>query len=226
MSFNDNFVTFLSDYQGGMSQFQDDYLVTVRAGLTNYGMYKQALREMMTRFRSIAQAYHTSELLEIEIDEMIEQAETAQGYELRRIKSELKYKRVSMVFERKRVSELESELSRFWQQAAHLKPIVGELTPGRRREYEREYWDALLTERFVLSGGIPGDKLLRDVGAMPTDLRREMILKYDPANYPELRANYLTRELPTLDDIPLVDGRMDREQIENILSSGVFEIEG
>jgi hypothetical protein len=225
MTTADQFIEFLSDYQGGMSQFQDDYLVTVRAGLTNYGMYKQALREMMTRLRSIAQAYYTHEILDIEIAELMEQAEMAQGYELARIVAELKLKRVNSVFEQKRVSELEAELSRFWQQAHHFKALVGEITPERRRELENEYWDALLTERFVLSGGVPNDKLLRDVGSMPPTLRREMVLKYTPENYSVLRQQYLERELPALDNMPLIGERMDKEKIEKILSSGAFELE-
>ena len=63
----------LKDHQTGMSDFQDDYLVTAKSGGTAYGQYKQALRETYRRFRGLRELIYGDrgrKMLDIEIDEL------------------------------------------------------------------------------------------------------------------------------------------------------------
>jgi len=203
-------------------QFQDDYLVTARAGLTVYGQYRQAVRELMTRARSLAQSYKDAEMKRIDNDErrwkLDNGIEFDNDFEMRRMQLELDSDRFGLVFIEKRISELEVSFTRYWQQAEALKPLVGELTPAARREHERDYWVALLTERFVLSGGFMTDKLIRDMAAMPKETRNLLVETLDPANYDALKAVYLTSGPDDeFENLPLPDGRMDRKQIKALL---------
>lgn len=214
----DLFVTFLSDFQGGMSQFQDDYLVTVRAGLTDYGQYKQALREMMTRVRSLKQAYEDMELLRVDMDEwQHELSRLALGeFERRRHEIKLNGAKIDLVFIEKRISELEAEFSRFWQQAQVLKEKVGDLDPDKRRALEADYWKHLLLERYVIQQGRVDDKLLRDVAAMPGDVRAELLEAFC-APYVDVKQSYLEKADDWLEALSLPDGRMGRAEILALL---------
>lgn len=217
---NDLFVSFLEDYQGGMSHFQDDYLVTVRAGLTEYGQYKQALRELMTRIRSINQAYRDAALLRVDLAEWDHElgigTKPVTEFDRRRIEIQRDAARVDLVFLEKRVHELESEFARFWQQAEVLKERIGDLDPGKRRALEADYWMALLIERWVLNGGREDDKLLRDLAAMPAEVQ-EKLLKVFALPYLEAKEGYLTRDGDPFEGLPLPDGRMGREEIRALL---------
>ena len=73
----ENLKELLQDHQTGMSDFQDDYLVTARAGGTVYGQYKQSLRELYKRFRGLRELVYGEggqKLLDIEIEELQEEA--------------------------------------------------------------------------------------------------------------------------------------------------------
>jgi len=78
----------LDDHQTGMSQFQDDYFVTTRAGGTLYGQYKQSLRELYKRFRGLRELTCNQERLSIDIEELKEKIETAISFELKRAKED------------------------------------------------------------------------------------------------------------------------------------------
>lgn len=60
----------LKDHQDGHSDFQADYFITLRAGGTPYGCYKQALRELSKRCRGLRELHIQRKLLLLEITEL------------------------------------------------------------------------------------------------------------------------------------------------------------
>ena len=59
----------LKDHRPGMSQFQHDHFVTGMSSLTEYGQYKQSVRELYTRVCGLRDHAFAKETLEIEIEE-------------------------------------------------------------------------------------------------------------------------------------------------------------
>lgn len=220
MNLLEEFTVFLSDHQGGMSLFQDDYLVTARAGITAYGQYKQALRELMTRFASLEQTYTELAKMEVDIDELTYELSDPEMGEFNRRRKEIDQRslRTRRILLEKRKSELEVEFARFWQQAAAIRETLDDLTPERRYQYEIEYWDGLLTEQYVLSGGRVDDKLLRNLASMPHELRADLIERFQ-LPWVDLKEYYLNRgQGDGYKDLPLPDGRMNTELIKKLLA--------
>jgi len=140
----------LDDHQTGMSQFQDDYLVTTRAGGTLYGQYKQALRELYTRLRGLREATISREHLLIDIEELAEKKSKESGYTQRRAEVDYKHK-VMLLEEADRViKDTQREFTRFYQQADYLKKQLGDLTPEKRHKLDMEMWEFRIKEMAVI----------------------------------------------------------------------------
>jgi hypothetical protein len=84
-----------ADHQLYHSEFQMDNLITLRAGGTLYGQYKQALRELYKRYRGLKQLYGEKELLQVDIDELAEK-QSENMFEARRNKINHTQKVMSM----------------------------------------------------------------------------------------------------------------------------------
>ena len=74
----------LQDHQLFHSQFQQDYFITLKAGGTLYGQYKQALRELYKRFRGLRETICDKRIAEIKI-RRLEQEIEKQGRGLYRL---------------------------------------------------------------------------------------------------------------------------------------------
>lgn len=133
----------LADHEAGHSVFQMDYFITSKAGgMTAYGQYKQALRELHKRYAGLKELGFAKMKLNAKIEKL--------AYELTLEKADpFAYKRDSIKLERRQwqLSELENtiadtqrEYDHFAMQALALKEQVGELSPERRRELDAEMW--------------------------------------------------------------------------------------
>jgi hypothetical protein len=140
----------LDDHQTGMSQFQDDNLVTVRAGGTLYGQYKQALRELYKRFRGLRESTCERERLVIDIEELSEKILDCEGFEKRRAEVDYKHKVMLMEEANRAIMDTRREFTRFYQQAAYLKDQLGELTPEKRHKLDIEMWEFRIKEMAVI----------------------------------------------------------------------------
>jgi len=140
----------LDDHQTGMSQFQDDNLVTVRAGGTLYGQYKQALRELYKRFRGLRESTCERERLVIDIEELSEKILDCEGFEKRRSEVDYKHKVMLMEEANRAIMDTRREFTRFYQQAAYLKDQLGELTPEKRHKLDIEMWEFRIKEMAVI----------------------------------------------------------------------------
>lgn len=162
----------LDDNQSLHSDLQIDRFIILANGLTEYGCYKQALRELHSRFHILLG--HWLELEELRLDE-------ADAVELavdRRGQLSLAKIRLRIMGLESTASETRREFLRFLAHADHLKNIIGELTPEKRAEFEREYW----IENIRRLGPEHGSKL---ASTMPYD-DQMAIASGSPKPLPEL----------------------------------------
>ena len=172
-----------SDHQLYHSDFQMDHLITIRAGGTVYGQYKQALRELYKRYRGLKGLYSERELLQVDIDELDEKA-TDNRFEARRNDINRKTKLMNAQEMDKNIEETEREFKRFYAQAAALKEQVGELTPERRDALDRDMWDFKIREMAAvdyLTTGRLGVNTVEFIGSLPSEMRQGVLEQISPA---------------------------------------------
>lgn len=182
MEFNaENLNALLDDHQMFHSDFQMDYLITVRAGGTPYGCYKQALRELAKRYRGLKGLYADRELLLIDIDELeAEQLRASNDRQFRRKSVEIAQKRMALDDVERTIKDTEREFARFYGQAVALKKEIGELTPERRRELDEGLWRYRLrcmAAMDVLTRGGMSRETLEIVAACPPDVRNDIVAR-------------------------------------------------
>lgn len=159
----ENLWKLLRDHQTGMSKFQDDYLVTTRAGGTLYGQYKQSLREVYKRFRGLRQQIANHKRLEIELEELQFEISELEGsvslkddFTRRKKVVDLQEKTMLMEESNRAISDTKREFINFYRQAMYLKDEVGELTDERRDQLDTEMWlfkiKEMATIDYVTSG--------------------------------------------------------------------------
>ena len=144
----------LKDHEVGNSNFQDCHLVTLRAGGTEYGMYKQALRELYHRVRGIRELESDKALLVIDIQEK-EQTLAAMEPGFARQRIEIELQRIVLRQEEceRAIVNTSRELTVFYAQARKLKERIGALTPKRRWKYEQELWNYRVREMAAFDIG-------------------------------------------------------------------------
>lgn len=198
-----NLEQLLTDHQTGMSDFQDDYLVTARAGGTTYGQYKQSLRELYKRFRGLRELVYGEngkKLSDIEIRKFEKKLQNEDLDDLEREELEIKLKHKYLISEEgeRAVNDTYREFIRFYQQAELLKEKVGELTPVRRRELETEMWVYRVKEMAAidyLQHGRLQARTIEFVSVLPKDERPNIYnLIFNQENHDKLINDYVNRE--------------------------------
>ena len=174
----------LDDHQTGMSDYQDDYLVTQRAGGTLYGQYKQALRELYRRIRGLRELICDREKLKAEIDELrynlFEKVAPADINLFTERKDRIEFRRKTAQLEEgeRACSDCARELTRFYQQAKGLKKEIGAITPVRRRELEHAMWEYRAREMAaldLLSTGRVGKTAIDHACVLPDEARGRVL---------------------------------------------------
>ena len=162
-----------ADHQIHHSEFQQDYFITSKSGGTEYGMYKQALRELHKRYRGLKGLYAEKELLQVDIDEL--EVEVNGEFEARRQKIKHTQKIMHMEELNLNISETEREFKRFYQQAVALKESIGELSADKRKKLEREMWGYKLKEQAAIdyiSTGLLSKSTIENIMAFPLISRK------------------------------------------------------
>lgn len=162
-----------NDHQMYHSDFQMDHLITIRAGGTVYGQYKQALRELYKRYRGLKELYAERELAQVDIDEL-SVSTSGNKFEQRRNKINFAKKKMAMEEIEKNIQETEREFRRFYAQAESLKQQVGELTEEKRNKLDREMWEYKLKEMAALDLATSGRLSVNTyefIGATAPDMR-------------------------------------------------------
>lgn len=168
----------LKDHQLFHSEFQmDNFIIRKAGGLTAYGQYKQALRELSKRYRGLKQLGIERALQNLDA-RPVERGATE--------KEHLQQAKALMALEDMdaQIADTERELNHFCQRALALKKHVGELTPERRRELETELWLNQIKGMAALDYMTMG-RLSREtmemVLSLSVDLRRPMLVQLKDA---------------------------------------------
>ncbi len=206
-----NLKTLLDDHQTGMSQFQDDFLVTTRAGGTLYGQYKQALRELYKRFRGLRELTSNNVRLQIDIEELEEKVKFKQvsGYKLKRAEIDYKEKVMLMEESQRAISDTKREFMRFYQQAAHLKEQIGELTDEKRHQLDIEMWEFKIKEMAVIdwiTSGRLRNSTFEFLHACPKEMKARLANAISLENQDKLIEWYDTKEEQHIpNDLPEIE---------------------
>lgn len=134
------------------SAYQMDNFITSRAGVTTYGMFVQALREMRSRMDGLKELATDHALTEIELERRERDAKRAKDTLDRReaqIKAGVARARLAGLL--RNASETARELQRFYAQASALRAqLPTQLTPDVLAELERERWVEGLKRRAAV----------------------------------------------------------------------------
>lgn len=199
-----NLKSLLDDHQTGHSEFQDDYLITVKAGGTPYGQYKQSLRELYKRFRGLREMLCDQKRLHIEIQQLAHLIDTERdSFKKELLKVDLMRKQMQTEEAERGIYNTKREFMRFYQQAAALKEQIGDLDDDKRRELDRGMWmfkaKQMAAIDFLVNGRIR-ESTLTMVVSMPEDMRNECLAAVkDQDNLVQWYENQSHVELPEMD---------------------------
>lgn len=197
---HETFDRLIADHQLGMSEMQLDRFVTSRAdyggGGTTYGRYKQALRELWKRWRGLKGLLGERALMELDVEvlDMMTRRWFCRSVTRRRARIELEQKRLQLQEVDKTIEDTEREFVRFYQQAEALKQVVGDLTPARRDQLDREMWAHNLKAAAaleVITTGRVGHNTVMFIQAGPCEWRKPLLLEiFGGGDNQEERARY------------------------------------
>jgi len=175
----------LVDYEKYHSEFQIDNFIIGKSG-DDWARYKQALREISTRYKSL-----------INMREQFEIDSFGPSF-YKKIRAWLLPCRVREIYKDKRrrsrseivseIAEIERELSRFIELAKSLRDRLGELTPERRRELEANSWREKAVKMAgldLLTNGRVGSASLEFIMSLPKKDRRMVINVISPDARPD-----------------------------------------
>lgn len=126
----------LASYRPFHSAHQIDNYIVARSGGTPYGMFKQAVRELRSRWQSLCTQY-------IEREEMRRKDVPDSDLERARHRMQLEGLEVQ-------IRDTEREFRRFYAHAVKLKAHIGELTEDRIEQLEAEHWMHKLKQQAAL----------------------------------------------------------------------------
>jgi len=168
----------LRDHQMFHSDFQMDYMITVKAGGTTYGQYKQALREVYKRHRGLRQSIVDRDILIVDVDEL--HAKRREGDEFRQRKRAIRLhqKRGDLEDAERVITDTRRELDRFVSQAIALRELVGELTPERRAALDQDMWEHRIKSMIavdIITKGSISENSLTCLNASPPEIRESLL---------------------------------------------------
>ena len=167
----------LTDYQRAHSEFQINNFIVGAAG-DDWAQYKQALREIASRFDQIEDYPLQIELAEIELKEI--KARRAWFSKTKKARREIEIVRAERRIEASKRKEKETrrELAEFVARAVELKAAIGELTDEKRRELEARSWEdkaRKLAALDLISGGGISRTTSEFIFSLPAESRRRLI---------------------------------------------------
>jgi len=121
----------LKDYESRHSEYQIDNFIVAAQG-DNWSMYKQALREIASRYESLLSQKEDLELYDLQIKFYWPFGRQAEIKKKRRIRH-----RAALV---ESVRETERELGRFVVIATQLKEVLGIVNSEKRKKFEAGSW--------------------------------------------------------------------------------------
>jgi len=133
----------LEDHQCFHSDFQIDRFILALSGGTEYGCYKQAMRELNKRWRGLRSLLQDQALKDVDLDEKHEMLGKVDigTFAGRRLRIEIAALELSLEEIEKRIEDTAREFGRFAGQVRYFKHKLGPLTPEKREKLDAEMWD-------------------------------------------------------------------------------------
>ena len=176
----ENLKELLDDHELYHSNFQIDNFITVRAGETLFGQYKQSLRELFKRYRGLKELYVAKELLLVDMEELEFNQKNHPGsiFERRRDKINLAKYCMNLEDLERNISHTEREFRRFYGQANTLKAEIGDLTISKRNKLDLEMWEhklkSMVAVDYITKGRI-GENALTFIRSIPKEIRKPLL---------------------------------------------------
>jgi len=134
----------LADHQMFHSDFQiSEFILNGDACGNVYGMYRQCLRELDKRKRVLRQLYIERERKMLDLSDIKAQSTMPMGKRVKTLAHlALDARELELQLEdlQAHIKDTEREFQNFFTYAIRLKEELGELTPARRDELDREMW--------------------------------------------------------------------------------------
>lgn len=201
--------TLLRDHLKYHSDLQIDSFILGNSGCTEYGLYRQTLMELYSRWCSLGSRAIRRERLLLKIRRLSRRIEGAldahgpESDEALRADVDLAQARLHLEQMDRSIRDGEREFKRFLGHAIVLKRRIGEIDDQRRAELEREEWVHHLRRRaaidYVREGRVSA-ATMECVLALPLDLRLPLLDRIAPNRQAELAAwvREFETPLPTL----------------------------
>jgi len=214
-----NLYKLLDDHQLYHSTFQIDNLITFKSGITDYGSYKQALRELYKRVSVLREALCDDRVLDIEI-KMLKREIKKETDDLKTELLQIRLVRKQLLQEEsaRSVNEIKRELVRFYKHSELLHNELvkqhGELTQSTKDKLEVEYWEVkgmgMMVNDILSSGQISGQSI-EYIDALPK-VSKDKLLQL--ANQPkilvdEYKRHYANRVTPSDDNTKNIECVID-----------------
>jgi hypothetical protein len=193
----------LGDHRPYHSDLQMDCFITGISGGTDYGMYKQALRELDKRYRALRHLYIERERLRMKIPGKVA-ARPRFKFEKRRTLRALETGFALEDLDRN-IADTEREFTRFLQQAKALKRRVGELTPERRAVLDQAFWEDRLRRTAAvefLTIGRMNANTIECINSLPAAARATLLTDCNKENCDNLLKWYLRCPPPSVAALP------------------------
>ena len=211
----------LDDHRVGQDETQ--LCSFVLGGRTEYGTYKQGLRELYKRIRGLRQAQTEHDLLLIDIEEQEEKIQKTQKWddtkssshdrEKRRAKIKLRQLRGQLEEITRSLADLKREAAIFYRECSKLKQSIGKLTEEKRSKLDREEWKWHHIKRAAIEKitmGRIGDVVLKNLCSLPLKERLEwaniikddkkLLEMFDKSDY-----GRISLAAPTPEEIKLIE---------------------
>lgn len=170
----------LADHQSGHSDLQIDRFIVEKGNWTPYGRYKQALREIAGRHNSLQEMREDAELAVLDLDdakvELQRELSGTTGFARKQIAHNRQARKLEQI--QRAITTQQRELDRLVALATDLKQQIGELTPERREELDRETWSVRIRAMVamdLLMGGRPSPATAELLIALPADMRQPIL---------------------------------------------------
>lgn len=136
---------FKDDYQMFHSAFQIENFILIKNGKTTYGIYKQCLRELLSRESSLRSIYAQKMKQELDFEELEEKISKEVSVEgetiaLRRLQIQRAEMAYGMKDILKVIKETEREYTHFYNAGVVLKEKLGDISGDKRETLEQELW--------------------------------------------------------------------------------------
>lgn len=175
--------TLLEDYDTGHSQFQQDYFITIQNGITLWGQYKQALRELSVRINNLKVLICDEKEARIREEQIKDMLKTeTDKWEKQILELELIRKKLSTNDFEIALKSAKKEFTRFYQQACILKTKLeknyGELTEKIKNELEKDLWETKFKQRIaneIVIQGKPSLGTYESINSLPQNIKQKVI---------------------------------------------------